>query len=189
MRQLAILLSRSAVPPSSNRSASLVFANLFTSKSTCLVGCRLPFSLDLRRSYSATLDAEVPKTRTVKVKSIDLKEFSSDKIRNFCIVAHIDHGKSTLSDRLLEETELVSREEQIEQFTDKLQVEKERGITVKSTTVSLIHKYKKEKYLLNLIDTPGHADFGFEVHRSMPVGDSSVICFNDFKPFPCAANC
>ena len=184
MRQLVILLSRSPVPAPSNWPAALLFSNLYAGKPHAgRVQSAVPFG----RSYCTTLDAELPKSRTLKVKSIDLKEFTSDKIRNFCIVAHIDHGKSTLSDRLLEETELVSREEQIEQFTDKLQVEKERGITVKSTTVSLIHKYKEEKYLLNLIDTPGHVDFGFEVHRSMPVGDlpKSFIGCSLKMPFFC----
>ena len=154
MRQLAVLLKSSAGP---------TWPVLFSAKpSACLALFKV-------RSYSTTVDAE-QKSRTLKVKNIDLKPFTSDKIRNFCIVAHVDHGKSTLSDRFLEETGLFTREEQIEQFTDKLQVEKERGITVKSTTVSLIHKYQGESYLLNLIDTPGHVDFGFEVHRSMPVG-------------------
>lgn len=162
MRQLAFLWRSSFGPTASWPTSSCL---LFTGKPpACVAAFRLP-----ARSYSTADDVQ-PRTRTLKVKSIDLKEFTSDKIRNFCIVAHVDHGKSTLSDRFLEETGLVSREEQIEQFTDKLQVEKDRGITVKSTTVSLIHKYRGENYLLNLIDTPGHVDFGFEVHRSMPVG-------------------
>ena len=85
-----------------------------------------------------------------------------DKIRNFCIIAHIDHGKSTLSDRLLEMTNTVKTEDGLcEQFLDNLQVERERGITVKAQTCSLIWKYKDEDYLLNLIDTPVCAQYVF----------------------------